>query len=222
MELPSIFSSKGMPCRSKSRTMAPESACERSLNSGVICGAVTRRMTKAKNPMSAAVTAAIAANRAAPSDLRKSKKPCNAPPRVEHRVASRHPAIIARFMVSDWLTGAEAAVGQSLTPRAGCASYLLDDSAIGQKQNADLAAGDYRNVNKRALLPVLLDTCGAQAGQTMTVDRILPRQEFFDSECIAGARLLERQQTAAHSCDNFRLPSDHPALGTRRGKISDR
>ena len=47
-----------------------------SVNSGVICGAVTRRMMKAKKPTSATVTAAMAASRAAPSDRTNSTRPC--------------------------------------------------------------------------------------------------------------------------------------------------
>jgi hypothetical protein len=91
-----------------------------------------------------------------------------------------------------------------------------------QKQNADPAAGDYRNINDRALLAVLLDPGRAQASETMTVDGVLPREEFFHGECIAGARLLKGQQATTHGRNNFRLTPDHPALCTRRGKIGDR
>ena len=42
------------------------------MNSVVICGVVTRMMTNAKKPISAAVTAIIAINRAAPRPFRKS------------------------------------------------------------------------------------------------------------------------------------------------------
>ena len=62
-----------------------ESSSVRSVNSGVICGAVTRRIRKAKKPTSATVTAAIAAMRAAPSDFRNSKRPCTTPPRPMSR-----------------------------------------------------------------------------------------------------------------------------------------
>jgi hypothetical protein len=44
-------------------------------------GVVARMMTNAKKPTSARVTATMAAIRAAPSDLRKSKKPCTEWPR---------------------------------------------------------------------------------------------------------------------------------------------
>ena len=59
--------------------MAEESSNERSVNNGVICGAVTRTIRMAKKPTSVTVTAAIAAIRAAPSDLRKSASPCTGP-----------------------------------------------------------------------------------------------------------------------------------------------
>ena len=43
---------------------------------GVICGVVTRMMTKAKKATSVSVTAPIAARRAAPSDFRKLRRSC--------------------------------------------------------------------------------------------------------------------------------------------------
>ena len=54
----------------------PESSTDRSVNNGTICGVVIRIMRNEKKPISASVTAAIAAMRAAPSDFTKSKKPC--------------------------------------------------------------------------------------------------------------------------------------------------
>ena len=56
--------------------MAAESSIDRSVNNGTICGVVMRIIRKEKKPISASVTAAIAAIRAAPSDFTKSKKPC--------------------------------------------------------------------------------------------------------------------------------------------------
>jgi len=46
------------------------------VNRVVICGAVTRMMTKPKKPIKAAVTAIMAVSRAAPKPFRKSKRPC--------------------------------------------------------------------------------------------------------------------------------------------------
>src|SRR5215470_4431885 len=65
-----------MPWRSRSLTIAAESSNVRSVNSGVICGAVTRIMMKAKKPMSVTVTATMAAIRAAPNDLMNWTKSC--------------------------------------------------------------------------------------------------------------------------------------------------
>jgi len=60
--------------------MAAESSGVRSVNSVVICGAVTRMIRKAKNPMSAIVTAPIAMIRDAPSDLKNAMEACTGTP----------------------------------------------------------------------------------------------------------------------------------------------
>src|SRR5215471_20207646 len=72
------------------------------------------------------------------------------------------------------------------------------------------------------LLPVLLDARGAQAGEAMLVDRILPGEELLDRERVAAAGLLERQQPAAHGGDDFGLAADDPALGARCRQIGSR
>src|SRR5580700_2237669 len=74
----------------------------------------------------------------------------------------------------------------------------------------------------RRLLSVLLDARGAQTGQAVLVDRILPGQEFLDRERITAARLFERKQSAAHGCNDLRLAANDPTLGSRRGQIRDR
>ncbi len=56
--------------------MAEESSKLRSVNSGVIGIAVTRRIRKAKNPIRVAATAAIAITRVAPRVLTNSTRPC--------------------------------------------------------------------------------------------------------------------------------------------------
>ena len=43
---------------------------------------------------------------------------------------------------------------------------------------------------KSALLTVLLNTRGAQPGQAVLVDRILPGKEFLDRERVAAARFF--------------------------------
>ena len=56
--------------------MPEESSALRSVNRVVICGVVTRMMTNAKKPISAAVTATIAINREAPRPFRKPTRLC--------------------------------------------------------------------------------------------------------------------------------------------------
>ena len=60
--------------------MPVESSTVRSVNSGVICGEVTRRMRKPKTPTSVTVTAAMAPSRAAPSVLKNPTNPCTGEP----------------------------------------------------------------------------------------------------------------------------------------------
>src|SRR5262249_49239272 len=69
------------------------------------------------------------------------------------------------------------------------------------------------------LLPVLLDARGAQAGEAMAVDRVLPGQEFFNREGVTAARFFERQETAADGGDDFGLATDHPTLGARSREV---
>ena len=69
------------------------------------------------------------------------------------------------------------------------------------------------------LLAVLLDARGAQTGQTMLVDRELPREKFVDSQRIAAAGFFERKKTAAHSGNNFGLAADDPPFGAGRWQI---
>jgi len=63
---------------------------------------------------------------------------------------------------------------------------------------------------------------GAQAGQAVLVDRILPGKEFFDRQGVAAARFFQRQQSATNGCDDFGLAANHPTLRFRRREISDR
>ncbi len=73
---PSLRNSNGIAWRSRSLMIAEESSLERSVNSVVSWGVVTRMMTNAKKPISAAVTAIIAIRREAPRPLRKFNKLC--------------------------------------------------------------------------------------------------------------------------------------------------
>src|ERR1700756_2159057 len=76
MTAPSLRISKGIAWRSRSLMTAEESSRLRSVKSVVICGVVTRMITNAKKPISAAVTATIAVNREAPNPLRKLTRLC--------------------------------------------------------------------------------------------------------------------------------------------------
>src|SRR5947199_4371761 len=98
--------------------MPEESSGDRSVNSVVICGAVTRMMTKPKNPISAAVTATIAITRAAPRLVRKPARPCNEPP-PQDSAARADWAIIAYGMVSIWLMKIKGAGELSSTQKIG-------------------------------------------------------------------------------------------------------
>jgi hypothetical protein len=71
------------------------------------------------------------------------------------------------------------------------------------------------------LLPVLLDARGAQAGEAMLVDRVLPGEEFLDRQRVAAAGLLERKEPAAHGGDDLGLAPDDPALGAWCRQIGD-
>src|SRR5580765_3966390 len=73
-----------------------------------------------------------------------------------------------------------------------------------------------------ALLPILLDARGAQAGEAMLVDRILPGEEFLHRQRIAAARLFKRQQPATHGGYNLGLASDDPTLGARGRQVGNR
>src|SRR6478672_9770342 len=85
-----------------------------------------------------------------------------------------------------------------------------------------LAGTTGRDVLDERLLPILLDAGGAQAGETMLVDGVLPGEEFFDREGIATAGFLERKQAAAHGSNDLGLAPDDPALGARCRQVGDR
>src|SRR5215510_14425489 len=71
----------------------------------------------------------------------------------------------------------------------------------------------------QGLLAILLDARGAQAGQTMLVDRELPGQEFVHGQRVAAAGFLEGEQAASDRRDDFGLAANNPPLGAGRGKI---
>src|SRR5690348_15974052 len=60
------------------------------------------------------------------------------------------------------------------------------------------------------LQPILLDARGAQPGEAVLIDRVLPGEEFFDRQGVARAGLFKRQQATAHSRNDFGLAPDDP------------
>ena len=72
---------------------------------------------------------------------------------------------------------------------------------------------------KAGLLAILLDAGGAQSGKAMLIDGKLPGKEFVDGQRVAAASLLEGEQAAAHSGNDFGLPADDPPFGPGRGQI---
>src|SRR5262245_314305 len=56
----------------------------------------------------------------------------------------------------------------------------------------------------------------------MLIDRILPRQEFFDRERVTRTGFLKREETTTNCGDNFGLAPNNPALRTRRGQVRNR
>jgi hypothetical protein len=127
--------------------------------------------------------------------------------RNERRKAHPYPARFAWFVVT---AGLMPACGE---PRVGNRR---------QNRNAGLLAGACQKMGGGGLLPVLLDARGAQAGEAVLVDRVLPGEEFFDRQRIAAAGLLEGQKSAAHGSDDLGLAPDDPTLRTRCGQVGDR
>jgi hypothetical protein len=72
------------------------------------------------------------------------------------------------------------------------------------------------------LLPVLLDTRGAQPGKAMLIDGKLPGEKFVDRQRVAAASLLEGEQTAANRGNDFGLTANNPPFGPGRGQIRNR
>ncbi len=75
--------------------MEEESSSDRSVNSGTKVGAVTRMIRKAKKPISAIVTAPMAARRVGPSVLTKSIRPCTRQTPIWARFATESPTDLA-------------------------------------------------------------------------------------------------------------------------------
>ena len=72
-----------------------------------------------------------------------------------------------------------------------------------------------------ALLAILLDPRGAQAGETMLVNRELPRKKFVDRQRVAAASFLEGKKAAANCGNDFGLTADDPPFGSGRRQVGD-
>jgi hypothetical protein len=69
------------------------------------------------------------------------------------------------------------------------------------------------------LLAILLDARGAQPRKAMLIDGKLPGQEFVDGQRITAASLLEGEQAAADSGNDFGLTANNPPFSAGRGQI---
>src|SRR5262249_29099047 len=72
-----------------------------------------------------------------------------------------------------------------------------------------------------ALLPVLLDSRGAQAGKAVAIDGILPGEELFDRQGVAAAGFLKREKSAPHGGHELGFAPDDPALRAGRRQVRD-
>jgi hypothetical protein len=73
-----------------------------------------------------------------------------------------------------------------------------------------------------ALLAVLLDAGGAQAGKAMLIDGELPGKEFVHGQGVAAAGLLKGEQAAADRGNDFGFTANNPPFGPGRGQIRNR
>jgi len=71
-------------------------------------------------------------------------------------------------------------------------------------------------------LPIILNTCGAQPGKPMLIDRALPGQKLVDSELIALTGFFHAEQAAANSGHHLRLTANNPTLRISGRKVCNR
>src|SRR5581483_9361068 len=79
----------------------------------------------------------------------------------------------------------------------------------------------FRNERSVALLAlvlvaILLDSGDPQPGHSAAVHRALPAGEFLETQSVALARFVDRQEAAGDRRDHLGLPADDPA--GRRGR----
>src|SRR5262245_54086955 len=97
-------------------------------------------------------------------------------------------------MVSIWLTKVKT------RHQGGCKKKI--GLRIGRPTESDIW-------NER-LLAILLDAGGAQARETMLVDRELPGKKFVDRQRVAAASFLEGKKAAADCGNDFGFTADDP------------
>ena len=114
----------------------------------------------------------------------------------------------------DGTIGAKAAGRTAAAPEIGCCEKDSGGNFPSRRGWPDVLI--------EPLLPVLLDASGAQAGETVLVDGVLPGQEFFDGEGVATAGFLKRKQAAADGSNDLGLAPDDPALRAWCRQIGDR
>ena len=76
-------------------------------------------------------------------------------------------------------------------------------------------------VRMNVLLAILLDTGGAQARETVLVDRELPGKKFVDRQRVAAACFLEGKKAAADCGNDFSFTADDPPFGSGCGQVGD-
>ena len=74
----------------------------------------------------------------------------------------------------------------------------------------------------RLAFSIVLDPGGPKTRKAMLVDGSLPVEEFVDTEGVAGAGLLKREQTPAYGRDHLSLAADNPTTCSFGREIGDR
>src|ERR1700677_1354390 len=120
-------------------------------------------------------------------------------------------------MVSIWLMARRIGGSASMVAAASRSGR----ERLNERRRLILERRDDCGVAER-LLAILLDTGRAEPGEPVAVDRILPGEEFLDGQRVSAAGFFEREQAAANRRNDFRLATNHPALGSGRGEIGDR
>lgn len=85
-----------------------------------------------------------------------------------------------------------------------------------QKRAASAALGTLTN---RKLLAILLDARGAQAGEPVLIDRILPGEKLFDREGPSLASLHDRRLSYGVGRELFATPGSRPKLALARQAV---